>query len=154
MKQKIDLALKWLLIVLMAVLTLDVVWQVCSRYLLQNPSEYTDELARFLMIWVGLLGASYVTGQRQHLAIDILPNRLTGIRAQRLDYFIQICIILFAAVMVIGGLRLMYITLKLGQNSSSLGVPLGLVYSVVPLSALLMIYYAVYFMLNPESADK
>ena len=56
----IDKMLESLLIILMAVLVIDVLWQVASRYLLTSPSSITDELAGFLLIWVGLLGAAYV----------------------------------------------------------------------------------------------
>ena len=71
-REVIEKALEWLLVFLMSVLVLDVLWQVFSRYILSSPSSYTDELAGFLLIWVGLFGAAYVAGKREHLAIDLL----------------------------------------------------------------------------------
>ena len=67
--------LEALLVFLMSVLVIDVLWQVAARYLLSNPSSFTDELAGFLLIWVGLLGAAYVAGRKEHLAIDILLQK-------------------------------------------------------------------------------
>jgi hypothetical protein len=58
----------------MIILVLDVLWQVVSRYLLSSPSSFTDELAGFLLIWVGFIGAAYTTGLKGHLAIDILHD--------------------------------------------------------------------------------
>jgi TRAP-type C4-dicarboxylate transport system permease small subunit len=55
----------------MIMMVLNVAWQVLTRFVLQNPSSYTEELARYLLIWLGLLGAGYCVGQRSHLAIDI-----------------------------------------------------------------------------------
>ena len=75
LRKIIDKSLEWLLVFLMSILVLDVLWQVASRYIMNSPSSYTDELAGFLLIWVGLFGAAYVAGKREHLAIDLLLQR-------------------------------------------------------------------------------
>lgn len=130
------------LIVLMAVMTVNVVWQVVSRYLLGSPSSWTEELARFILIWVGLLGAAYVVGQKKHLAITLLPSKLSKIKRLKLERLIALLIIGFAFVaFVIGGMNLVYMTFELEQNSPALGIPLGVIYSVVPLSGLIIIAY-------------
>ncbi|WP_017730504.1 TRAP transporter small permease [Nafulsella turpanensis] len=144
LRRVIDKTLFWLLVVLMGLMVINVLWQVASRFILQSPSSFTDELSRYLLIWVGILGASYVTGQKMHLAIDIFPNSLKGKKQRRLNIFINIVVALFAFfAMVWGGFNLMYITLKLEQTSASLGIPLGYVYMVIPLSGLLIIYYSI-----------
>ncbi|MCK4698921.1 MAG: TRAP transporter small permease subunit, partial [Bacteroidales bacterium] len=76
LRKKIDKILYVFLAIVMAILVLDVLWQVASRYLFNSPSSFTDELAGFLLIWVGLLGAAYGTGTKIHLAIDLLPSKL------------------------------------------------------------------------------
>ncbi|MDP4712572.1 MAG: TRAP transporter small permease [Saprospiraceae bacterium] len=142
MRKKIDRILGGVLAFLMGTMTLDVLWQVMSRYLLKAPSSFTDELARFLLVWIGVLGAAYVAGQDRHLAIDLLPSRLSGRRKKRLLVLIAALIVVFAvAVMVVGGSRLVYVTLYLGQKSSALQLPLGYVYLIVPISGLLVVYY-------------
>ena len=55
----VDRWLSYALMLLMAVSALNVLWQVFTRFILQDPSSYTEELARFLLVWIGLLGASY-----------------------------------------------------------------------------------------------
>lgn len=161
-KQYIDSALKWLVITIMAVITLNVLWQVFSRFILASPSSYTEELARYLLVWLGIMGASYVAGQKMHLAIDLLTVNLNHKGKALLDIIIQICIFTFSLfVMVIGGTRLVMITLTLNQISAALQVPLGYVYIVLPVSGLIMMFYSVYFIaeeitllkkLNPEEA--
>lgn len=144
LRKKVDKILFWVLVGLMAFMVLNVLWQVASRYIVRSPSSFTDELARYLLIWVGLLGASYVTGQKMHLAIDIIPQKLEGKKERNLNIFINTVVGLFALfAMVWGGINLVYITLKLNQTSASLGLPLGYVYSVIPLSGLLIIYYSI-----------
>jgi TRAP-type C4-dicarboxylate transport system permease small subunit len=128
----------------MAMMVLNVLWQVGSRFILRSPSSYTDELARYLLIWVSLLGASYVTGKKMHLAIDILPSRLHGKKQRNLNVLINVLVAIFALLtMVWGGIKLVYITLTLNQTSAALNVPLGYVYMAVPLSGLIIIYYSI-----------
>lgn len=55
LRKTIDKILGNLLVFLMAVLVLDVLWQVFSRYVLINPSSYTDECAGYLLIWGGIV---------------------------------------------------------------------------------------------------
>lgn len=142
LRKNIDKILANFLVVLMAVMVLNVLWQVASRFILGSPSSFTDELARYLMIWVGILGAAYVSGRNMHVAIDVIPTRLSKPAQDRLMLIVRILIILFCILaMVIGGFRLVYITYVLGQNSPALQVPLAVVYSVIPISGLLIIYY-------------
>ena len=147
-KIAVDKVLEWTLIVLMAANVLNVLWQVFTRFVLKNPSSFTEELARYLLIWVGLLGAGYVAGRKMHLAIDVVVNRLKGGRARRLaEYLIEVSIFVFALfVMVYGGIRLVVITLTLNQISAVLRIKLGYVYLVLPLSGLLIMFYSILFM--------
>lgn len=143
MRKIIDSIIGHTLIALVAVMVINVLWQVASRYLLKAPSGFTDELAGFLLMWVGLLGAAYATGQRLHLAIDLLPRKMSEAGQKRNNILVNGLIMLFALlVMVVGGGRLVYLTLSLNQLSSALQVPLGYVYAVIPLSGLLTIYYS------------
>lgn len=148
-KHRVDTVVGWCLATLMGLAVVNVVWQVASRYLLRSPSAFTDELARYVLIWVGLFGAAYATGQRMHLAIDLLPQRLTGRRRHALGALIELVVLLFAlAVMVFGGVRLVALTLMLEQTSAALGVPLGVVYLALPVSGALIVFYSSLFLLD------
>jgi TRAP-type C4-dicarboxylate transport system permease small subunit len=150
-RKYIDKFLALVLIITMTVLVLDVVWQVLARYVVKSPSSFTDELARFLLIWVGLLGSAYALGKKKHLAIDLLPSKLSGKPKKALNTFISILVIAFAAlVLVVGGIRLVYITFSLNQISPALGIPMAYVYMVLPLSGLLMIIYGILEILEKE----
>lgn len=155
LKKKIDFVLKWILVTIMAVMTLNVLWQVFTRFILKNPSSFTEELARYMLVWLGILGASYVAGQKMHLAIDILSTKLRGKPKSYLEMIIQSLIFLFAFfVMVIGGTRLVTITLSLNQISAALQIPLGYVYLVVPISGVLMMFYSLTFIVQEISGKK
>ncbi|MBD8489355.1 TRAP transporter small permease [Echinicola sp. CAU 1574] len=144
LKNKINHKVGYVLIVIMALMVINVTWQVLSRYVFMSPSSFTDELARFLLIWLGMLGAAYVAGHNEHLAIDILPSKLTGKAKNNLMVFIHLIIIGFAVpVMIFGGSNLVYITYMLGQKSTTLQIPLAYVYTVIPLSGILIFIYQV-----------
>lgn len=144
LRKKIDKGLEIFLVVIMSILVIDVVWQVASRYLFGDPSSFTDELAVFLLIWVGMAGAAYVRGKNEHLAIDILPDKLSPKGKNRLLTFINLFIIIFCAtIMVTGGAWLAYTRFSMGQVSSALQLPVGYVYLIVPISGILMIYYSI-----------
>lgn len=142
MRNLIDSITRNSLIFLMGALVLVVVWQVFSRYVLNAPSTVTGELARFLLIWVSLLGAAYCSGQNEHIAINLLPSRLHSSNRRQLDILIRLIIIAFVLlVLVIGGGMLVYYTYSYLQLTPTLQIPMALVYLVGPLSGLLIIYY-------------
>ncbi|GAF04972.1 TRAP transporter small permease [Saccharicrinis fermentans] len=150
-KKSLDKILEKTLILIMSILVIDVLWQVLSRYILSSPSSFTDELAGFLLIWVGILGAAYVAGQRQHLAIDLLIQKSSETNRAKLYLFINICIALFAvAVMMIGGAWLAITRFQFDVTSAALRIPLGYVYLVMPLSGLLILYYSIYLIIHPK----
>ena len=142
--KKMNRVLEIFLVILMSVLVVDVLWQVISRYLLSSPSSFTDELAGYLLIWVGLLGAAYVAGREEHLAIDLLIQKSPPKRQTRLMVIIKVLIFLFAlSVLTVGGIWLMYTRFVLEVKSAALQLPLGYVYIVLPLSGILIMYYSI-----------
>ena len=144
-KGALDRVLAWVCVALMGLSVVNVLWQVITRFVLGNPSGFTDELARFLLIWLGMLGAAYAVGQRMHLAIDLLPRALESRpRAHAaLGVVLQGAILVFAlGVMVYGGGNLVRLTTLLAQRSAALGVSLGAVYSVLPLAGAVIALYA------------
>ena len=144
LRKKIDTILGNTLVVIMTVMVINVLWQVFTRYILGIPSSFTDELARYLMIWLGILGAAYVSGQNLHVAIDLLPSKLSKSAQNKMARMVNLVIISFAiTALIIGGIRLVYISYLLGQHSPALEIPLAVVYLVLPLSGLLIIFYKV-----------
>ena len=87
---------------LSSVLVLSVSWQVFSRYVLNSPSTFTDEVSRFLFIWVGLMGAAYTMGQKRHLAIDLLPMKLekSPLKLNNLNIIINLFSVSFALSLI------------------------------------------------------
>lgn len=149
MRKRIDKFLEWMLAIILGIMVLDVFWGVFTRYAMGSQSSWTDELARYLMIWVSILGSAYASGKNFHIAIDLLPKYLNAKNRKRLEVLIITIIVLFVgAVFMVGGLRYIYISFTLGQSSPALHIPIGLVYMVLPLSGLFIIYYKITDLFN------
>jgi TRAP-type C4-dicarboxylate transport system permease small subunit len=128
--------------VLTVVLVCGALWQVFSRYVLNAPSTFTEELLRFLLIWVAMLGTTYAFGSNQHLAIIFLKNKLRGAQRKYLQLFIDLSIIFFAAVIMIkGGYNIS--TSTINQLSPILKIPMGYIYAILPICGTLIVFYQI-----------
>lgn len=150
-------ALRYLLTALMALLVIDVIWQVLTRFVVGDPSSFTEELSRFLLIWIGLLGSALAYKEGMHLGLDIFTRKLTGSKKLTSELLIQGCVAAFAIiVMIIGGSNLVAVAFQLNQLSASLGILMGYVYLVIPVSGALIVLYcidAVFNVLSPNTQD-
>ncbi|MCL6295505.1 TRAP transporter small permease [Jejuia spongiicola] len=150
---KVNKLLEWFLIVIFALLVLDVLFQVFSRYFLGTSFTWTEEFARFSLIWMTILGAAYLNAKREHLSMDFLYQKFSTANKRRVSILIEVFIFLFAlVVMVIGGLNLVYTTLHLEQLSGTLRIPLGYVYAIMPFSGLLIMCFSIYHISNIYSS--
>ncbi len=134
-------ALKYLVILLLFSIVLVVTIQVFSRFVLQSPSSVTEELARFLLIWIGLLGGAYGYHSNAHLGLDIVTNKLSKIGQYWINIIGHLMVMFFAfTVMIIGGISLVKLTFDPIQISAALEFEMGYIYSAVPLSGILIVY--------------
>lgn len=143
-RKKLDSILNPFIAILLGIMVINVVWQVFSRFILGDPSSFTEELARYMLIWLGLFGAAYAYSRNLHLSLNLFTHVLSGKRLFYNRAIIHTCVLLFAlTVMVIGGSRLVFITYLLNQLSASLQIKLAYVYMAIPLSGLLISVYAI-----------
>lgn len=129
--------LGWTCVLIFVALLLVVLWQVVSRYALASPSSASEELARVLLMWLGLLGACYAHSQDQHIAIRLFTGLPAGVNAVR-DQLITMACQTFSLVLLVGGAKLCWTTFELDQRTPVMDLPVGLVYSVLPLAGLLL----------------
>jgi len=143
--QSLNRTIELLLVVIFSLLVLDVLWQVFGRYVLNQSFSFTEEFARFALIWLSILGAAYLSGSREHLSMDFLVRKLDPVQKAKRMQVIEILMFIFAlVVMVVGGGNLVYTTLLLGQVSPAMNISLGFIYSIVPISGLLIMFYSLY----------
>ena len=138
----VDQLLRRTLMLLMASIVLVVCWQVVSRFVLSAPSSMTEEIARCLLLWIGMLGAAFAYRTGQHLGLDILTRKMPQVWQHRVALILTAAVVLFAfAAMVVGGGRLVLLTYQLDQMSAALGIRVSWIYLALPLSGLLIAFY-------------
>ncbi|WP_152657102.1 TRAP transporter small permease [Oceanobacillus sp. CFH 90083] len=139
--------------ILTVILVCCALWQVFSRYVLGSPSIITEEASRFLLIWAAMLGAAYAFGSKEQLAIVFLKSKLSGLKKKSVEIFIDVIIIIFAgSVLIKGGIHLASNTIS--QTSPILGIPMGYVYAILPITGVLIIIYQLINILEKRGQDK
>ena len=127
--------LEWLLVVLFALLTLDVLWGVFSRYVLGTQSRWTEELAIYLLVWVSLLGASVTYGEKGHLGVDYFVGKMDPSAQRVAAIVVELLVLFFAAfALVYGGWALVVDRLEAGQVAPALKIKVGYLYLAAPIS--------------------
>ncbi|RKF17882.1 TRAP transporter small permease [Alginatibacterium sediminis] len=149
LNQAVNRALSSILIFFMGAMVVTVVWQVFTRFVTNDPSVFTDELSRYLLIWIGILGGAYTYAVKRHLALELLMPHLSFTKQQVLCIFINLLIVAFSSItFVYGGSAYVLNTLEHQQVSPGLSIAghqllIGYVYAVVPIAGLLINYYGV-----------
>ena len=114
--------------VLLSIMTLLVLYQVFTRYILNSPAAFTEELVRYFLIWTGFIGAAYAFITREHMCLVLVRDSLSPSGKRILMTVIDILILLFAIfVITIGGFKLALSAQKV--FSALLGIPRSLVYA-------------------------
>ncbi|MCY6379947.1 TRAP transporter small permease [Hoeflea prorocentri] len=117
---------------LVAIITIVVAAGVFWRYVLNDSLSWTEELARYLLIWLAAVGSIVAMHRRQHIAIDILPDMVTGLGGRAIRLLIALVIILTCAVMTYFGWILAWNAW--GQTASSFYLPLFYTTAAIPVA--------------------
>lgn len=148
-KRYLDIVVLAIAVPLTVIMLGCVVWQVVARYFLGVSTSITDELARFLFIWVSLLGAAYVLGKRGHIAITGLVDIAPPAVRRGLELFSLAMVLAFSLVVLVwGGSLLVDKAARFGQVSPAIQAQMSWVYLVIPLSGLLTALYCVLLLIE------
>ena len=146
-KNGLDRVLMLACVVLFAVLVIDVAWQVFARQVLDQPSGWSEELAKYLFIWLGLFGAALVFGERGHIAVDFAARKLPQVGQRVVAVVVQLAILTFTGMTLIwGGIRVA--NLAWAQNLTGLPVNVGPLYLALPISGVLIAFYTIYHLVR------
>lgn len=138
----IDTVLGWACVLVFALMVIVGTYQIVVRYFFNNPSTVSEELLTYSFTWMALLSTALVFGKRDHMRMGFLADKITGGKRIVLEISIELLIMAFALiVMVYGGISIMNLTMT--QVTASLGVSMGLIYTIIPLSGILIVVYGI-----------
>ena len=142
-KKILDQVLALICMALLAIITILVVYQVVVRYLFNSPNAYTEVLAKYGFVWMILYASAYVFGCREHMNIGFLRDKLGTRPRIILEMVSEFLTALFVVgVMLFGGY--LQATRQMIQLDSALQIPMGIIYSAVPISTIFIIFYFIY----------
>lgn len=117
-------------------------WQVFTRYILGSPSTWSEELVSYMFAWASLMGASLITGERGHMNIPIVVERMNPTLQKVLGVSGELVAFLFSLVILVyGGVKIS--GLAMGQMTSSLNVAVGVFYVIMPVCGVVNMIYTV-----------
>ena len=139
----IEKCIRSILSILLILLVVIATWQVVSRYFLNDPAQFTDEALRFIMIWMTFIAAPYAFGiTDKHMSLNIIKNKFSGKKRFVLELINSCIVIAFIIyILIYGGMQL--VGIGVGGFSDSMQIPLSYVYSIMPISGVLSIYFKI-----------
>ncbi|HQM90291.1 MAG: TRAP transporter small permease [Syntrophobacterales bacterium] len=134
--------LYWFSVAAMSVMLVVIFAQVISRYVFNWTPEWSEELARYLFVWVTFIGSALIMGESGHLAVQFVPNHFKGTAVGKaLEVLINLCGYVFIFILFFQGAKMTRVMTF--QISPGMEIPMSWVYAVIPLSSALMLLYLV-----------
>lgn len=141
-RKGIDLVLSSACAVIFAAMVVIGTYQIITRFVFRSPSTVSEELLTYSFTWMALLASAYVFGKRDHMRMGFAADKLGKGSQKVLNIISEILIMLLAgSVMIYGGVTIMDLTMT--QSTASLGIPMGVVYTIIPLSGVLIVVYSI-----------
>ena len=133
----LDAVMRFLMALSMFILVAFGTWQIFSRWVLKDPSTFTDELLRYVLIIAGMIGSAYCFYRDEHLALTLLTDRAKGPFKTILNIFIEACILFFVIyVFIYGGMKLSNTATNV---SSVMRIPMKTLYLIEPLCGVMIV---------------
>lgn len=149
-KGVLDVVLRAICVVLFAALVLLVSWQVFTRLVLNNPSVWTEEAAKYVFIWLSLIGISIATGEKADVAIDFFVTKLPIAWQRWVEVLAYLSTFSFALVVMVWG-GYLNASLSWNQLNPVLPVNAGVLYLAVPVAGVLFAFYLFYHLVRTLS---
>ena len=141
-RKVIDVVLSYACAIVFALMVIVGTYHIVTRHFFNCPSTVSEGLLTYSFTWMALLASALVFGKRDHMRMGFLADKLTGVPKKVLEIFIELLIMALAgSVMVWGGYTIMQLSMT--QTTASLGIPMGIVYIIVPLSGILVVVYSI-----------
>ena len=131
-------------IILFAAMVVVGTYQIVTRFIFNSPSTVSEELLTYTFAWMAMFASAYVFGKRDHMRMTFIVDKLPEKQRKIFEIVIELLIVAFAVVVLVyGGFTIMGLTMT--QKTASLGVSMGVIYAVMPISGVLI---AIYGLLN------
>ena len=125
--------------ILMAVIFLSATFQVLNRFIFRLSAPWTEELCRYAFIWIALLGIANGVKRDSHLNVDLIDNFLSPKAKNILGLILDIVFLALMGYMFVISTEYLMRVASYGTKSVGLGIPMWIVYLVLPLFSILTV---------------
>jgi TRAP-type C4-dicarboxylate transport system permease small subunit len=127
------------LILILSVMTLVVFLQVVFRYVLGRPLDWSEEMARYLFVWLSVLGAALGVQKGGHFGLDFLQRMRSGSGKRFVRVFVYFLMAVVVLVILFQGIKLVQMTIP--QESPAMSISMAWAYASLPTGAGLMAFH-------------
>jgi TRAP-type C4-dicarboxylate transport system permease small subunit len=148
LSKSINKYLTGLIGIFMVFMVIDVFLQVLFRFVIERPLSWTEEVSRYLFVWIVWIGSAIVLAEKAHVGIDILVKKFSSNWQRRMEVLIYLVFLFPLCIMLYQGVALA--KLNMNQPSAALRMPMGIPYAAIPIAAFVMILNTLFYILFPK----
>lgn len=126
--------------------------QVVARYVFNRSLAWSEEISKYITVWIVFLSTGYVLGNKQHVTVDLIFNAVPLNIKFFLYKIFSLIYLVFSFLMIKYGFS--FYKLGRGVTASSFEFPLGFFYLAIPISGFLMIFYSITLLLEKKGDEK
>ena len=134
------------LCVLISALSIITFSQVVARYVFEAPLSWSEELARFLLLWLAMLSSAYAFKIKSHFALQFVINIVPSKIQKLISVLVPLLVILFLSGVVFYSIK--FVLGVKGHLAPALQIPMEIPYSSSIAGSSLMLYYVVKIFIN------
>jgi len=139
---KVRAVVYWFSCIAIMIMLITIFAQVITRYIFNFTPEWSEELARFLFVYVVFLGSALIMGESGHLAVEFLPNHFKDKPFGKVLKIISLVSgYIFVAILFFQGYKMT--SIMTFQEAPGLEISMSYIYAVIPVSSVLMFLYLV-----------
>jgi len=129
---------EYTLVFILILMVILVFVQIIMRYVFHNSLYWSEELSRYLFLWLIWIGTSFALRERRHISLKIFANIFSKKVQTYIEFFSLLIWFVFCFLMAYKGIELVLILFYRGQTSPALGIPMAYVYLSMPIGFTLM----------------
>lgn len=137
-----DFIEKWVLIILTLIMVIVIAAQVFTRYVLGDALYWSEELGKFIFVWISWLGVSAGMKEKEHIQVRLVHDALQkkGLVKTRetLELLLNICWFITSAIVTYYGVGIVGMQMDTGVYGASTGIPMWIPYLCVPISGFII----------------
>lgn len=142
MRNIVDKVCGAIICVLLSMMVIIACWQVFTRFVISDPSTVSEEVLRYSLIWLTMIGSAYAYGKKKHLAIVFVLNALPSKLQKGVNLIVEVVVAAFIVIILfLGGWQVT--SNAVGQTSASIHLPMQYLYVATIISGVLFAFYCV-----------